>query len=168
MFRGRIFFDAIRNTYGKSEQNDKNTWMMVPTWSLLFLLNFFLIKNLPAFFNTTLVSFAYIMQNLPTYCWKTLVSFFFLLQNLLAYALFTLVSFFFLTKLTSMCTVYAGKFFNNKKIWTKSSNDYMGPIIQAFCRFLIFQYASTICASPYQFSTINNISEQSKSGLRRV
>ena len=30
MFGGRIFFDAIRDAYGKSEQNDKNAWMMGP------------------------------------------------------------------------------------------------------------------------------------------
>ena len=41
MFGGPIFFDAIRDTYRKSEQNNKNDWMMGPTRSLLLLFNFF-------------------------------------------------------------------------------------------------------------------------------
>ena len=86
MFWGHIFFEAIRDAYEKSEQNDKNAWMIGPTRSVLLLFSFFFnkkltnifeqyackffsfLQNLPAFFNNTLVNFAYIMQNLPAYC----------------------------------------------------------------------------------------------------
>ena len=51
MFGERIFGDAVRDAYGKSEQNDKTAWMMDSTWSLLLLFSFFLIQKLKSFFS---------------------------------------------------------------------------------------------------------------------
>ena len=44
VIKGRIFCDAARDVYGKSEQNDKNVGIMDPIWSLLLLFNFFFQK----------------------------------------------------------------------------------------------------------------------------
>ena len=116
---------------------------------ITFVQFFFLFKNLPAYYNNTLVSFFFFyktwrhffLQNLPVWT-----------QILLACSLFILVRFFFF-KLTSMnsanagtgiCTVYADKFLNKKKL-NKSSNDYMRPIMQAFLSFFSLFLIRRIC-----------------------
>ena len=125
MFGGPIFFDAIRDAYGKSEQNDKNAWMMDPTWSLLLLFNFFLIQKLTTVSNNMLVIF--------------------FLQNLPACALFMLVN------------------FSIKKKLNKSTMIIWDPLSKHFYRFSHFlvsvTYASTICASPYQFTFFIHLKE---------
>ena len=48
------------------------------------------------------------------------------------------------TKLTSVCTVHASKFFNQQNL-NKSSNDYMGPIMQAFLLFFSLFRMRCVC-----------------------
>ena len=103
MFGGRIFFDAIRDAYGKSEQNDKNAWIMGLTLSLYFCSFFFLTKLASIYAGKVCV----IYTNLPA-C--TLVSFYLFI--------------YFFTKLTSVCTgiVFGILFFGRRK-WCLKGED---------------------------------------------
>ena len=46
IFGERIFNNALCNVYEKSEENDKNIWMMSFIWLLLILFNFYFIQKL--------------------------------------------------------------------------------------------------------------------------
>ena len=111
--------------------------------------------------STNIGKFCTYTQNLPALALFALVSFFFFSQNLLAEIVQAPVSYIYIhTKFTNTCTVYAAKFPNKKKNWTKVAMIMWDPLFKHFCRFSHFlvcvAYASTVCTSLYQFSTKNS------------